>query len=75
MSAGKLILLYALWVIASAAIAIAVAGFIAIVLDFFGLGGVRIVFDVVGVLVFVLLVTLPFLLRNKTAIENRPDGS
>jgi len=67
MPAWRLLALYAAWVVASAAIAIAAGGFCAIAADFFGMsgGGASVVFDVVTVSVFLVAAALPFLLRRR----------
>jgi len=67
MATGTLIALYVAWVLAAGAIAIAVAGFVAIVMDFLGIGGARVVFDVVLVAGFLVMIALPFLVRRSTA--------
>jgi hypothetical protein len=69
MAAWKLLVLYGLWLLASAAVAIAAGGFVGITAGFFGMsrGGASVVFDVVAVAVFVAAASLPFLMRRRVA--------
>jgi hypothetical protein len=73
MPAWKLIGLYAAWLIASAAIAIAAGGFVGIMADFLGAGSgtVGVVFDVVTALAFAFAALLPLLIRGRLARDDQ----
>ena len=71
MSAWKLLALYAAWLVAAAAIAIAGGGFVAMVADAVGFDGARLLFDVIAVAIFVGAAALPFLIRGRTTGGDR----
>ena len=57
------VLLYALWLVAAAGIAVIVAGFFGVTMGFVGLDQGAIVFNVLAPTIFVVLAALPFLVR------------
>ncbi len=74
MAAWKLLLLYAVWLLIAATIAIVAGSFVAIALEMV-VGGdpSRVAFDVVGVATFIVLAALPWLLRDRFSSEDPGD--